>query len=79
MGNNVNKFEATFSEIKNHLSRSFDESLKILVKIKEEKDINEIIKSLWEKIAQGKKTKYKTIIRNLKLEDKLIHLVEKKN
>ena len=44
MGNNVNKFEATFSEIKNHLSRSFDESLKILVKIKEEKDINEIIK-----------------------------------
>ena len=40
----MNKFEATFSEIKNHLSRSFDESLKILVKIKEEKDINEIIK-----------------------------------
>ena len=79
MGNNVNKFEATFSEIKNHLSRSFDKSLKILVKIKEEKDIIKIIKSLWKKITKERKTKYKNIIRNLKLEDKLIHLVEKKN
>ena len=63
MGNNVNKFEATFSEIKNHLSRSFDESLKILVKIKEEKVIIKIIKSLWEKITQEKKLNTKILLK----------------